>query len=74
MSDFYKDNTYLDIFTILRGNLSDIFTLSKGNISDFYRIQPDSRDEQSHNSDTDILIYFEPNLETYDNYIAVCDI
>jgi len=74
VSDFYKDNAYLDIFSVIVDNLSDIFTLSKGNISDLYRIQPDSRDEQSHNSDKDILIDFESDLETYNNYIAVCDI
>jgi predicted nucleotidyltransferase len=33
-----------------------------------------ARDEQSDKSDIDILIDFEPDLENYDNYMAVCDI
>jgi uncharacterized protein len=33
-----------------------------------------ARDEQSHKSDIDILIDFEPDCENYDNYMAVCDI
>lgn len=33
-----------------------------------------SRDEQSDKSDIDILIDFEPDLENYDNYMAVYDI
>jgi hypothetical protein len=32
------------------------------------------RDEQSENSDIDILIDFEPDKESFDNYMAVCDI
>jgi predicted nucleotidyltransferase len=32
------------------------------------------RDEQSHKSDIDILIDFEPDRENFDNYMAVCDI
>jgi uncharacterized protein len=32
------------------------------------------RDEQSENSDIDILIDFEPEKENFDNYMAVCDI
>jgi len=33
-----------------------------------------ARDEQSHKSDIDILIDFEPDYENYDNYMAICDI
>jgi uncharacterized protein len=33
-----------------------------------------ARDEQSENSDIDILIDFEPENENFDNYMAVCDI
>jgi uncharacterized protein len=33
-----------------------------------------SRDEQSHKSDIDILIDFIPEMENFDNYMAVCDI
>ena len=33
-----------------------------------------ARDEQSENSDIDILIDFEPEKENFDNYMAVCDI
>ncbi|MFZ6025112.1 MAG: nucleotidyltransferase family protein [Bacteroidota bacterium] len=32
------------------------------------------RDEQSANSDIDLLIDFEPGKETFDNYMAVYDI
>jgi hypothetical protein len=33
-----------------------------------------SRDEQSDKSDIDILIDFKPEMENFDNYMAVCDI
>ncbi len=33
-----------------------------------------SRDEQSVESDIDILIDFKPEMESFDNYMAVCDI
>ena len=33
-----------------------------------------SRDEQSVKSDIDILIDFIPEMENFDNYMAVCDI
>lgn len=33
-----------------------------------------ARDEQSENSDIDILIDFEPDKENFDNYMAVYDI
>lgn len=33
-----------------------------------------ARDEQSENSDIDILIDFEPEKENFDNYMAVYDI
>lgn len=33
-----------------------------------------ARDEQSKNSDIDILIEFEPDKENFDNFMAVCDI
>ncbi len=33
-----------------------------------------SRDEQSVKSDIDILIDFKPEMENFDNYMAVCDI
>jgi predicted nucleotidyltransferase len=33
-----------------------------------------SRDEQSAKSDIDILIDFKPEMENFDNYMAVCDI
>ncbi|HOE05524.1 MAG TPA: nucleotidyltransferase family protein [Bacteroidales bacterium] len=32
------------------------------------------RDEQSDNSDIDILIDFDPEKENFDNYLAVCEI
>jgi len=33
-----------------------------------------SREEQSINSDIDILIEFNPEMENFDNYMAVCEI
>ena len=33
-----------------------------------------SRDEQSVKSDIDILIDFKPEMENFDNFMAVCDI
>ncbi|MFH0842405.1 MAG: nucleotidyltransferase family protein [Bacteroidota bacterium] len=33
-----------------------------------------ARDEQSDNSDIDILIDFDPDKENFDNYMAVCDL
>jgi len=33
-----------------------------------------SRGEQSAKSDIDILIDFKPEMENFDNYMAVCDI
>ena len=33
-----------------------------------------SREEQSINSDIDILIDFNPEMENFDNYMAVCEI
>jgi uncharacterized protein len=33
-----------------------------------------SRDEQSVKSDIDILIDFKPEMENFDNYMAVCEI
>ena len=33
-----------------------------------------SRDEQSVKSDIDILIDFIPEMENFDNYMAVCDL
>lgn len=33
-----------------------------------------ARDEQSAKSDIDILIDFNPEMENFDNYMAVCDI
>ena len=32
------------------------------------------RDEQSNESDIDLLIDFEPGKETFENYLAVCDL
>jgi len=49
-------------------------TLSRLGIREIGLFGSYSRDEQSENSDIDILIDFEPALENYDNYIAVCDI
>jgi len=33
-----------------------------------------ARNEQSDNSDIDILIDFDPEEENFDNYMAVCDL
>ncbi len=48
--------------------------LSKFGISNLGLFGSYSKDEQSDNSDIDILIDFEPNKENFDNYMAVYDL
>lgn len=48
--------------------------LSKFGISNLGLFGSYSKDEQSDNSDIDILIDFEPDKETFDNYMSVQDL
>lgn len=48
--------------------------LSKFGVSDLGLFGSYLRNEQSDISDIDILIDFEPNQETFDNYMAVYDL
>jgi len=48
--------------------------LAKHGISDIGLFGSYVREEQSENSDIDILIDFEPDKENYDNYMAVYDL
>jgi predicted nucleotidyltransferase len=49
-------------------------SLSKYGVSHIGLFGSYLRDEQSANSDIDLLIDFEPGKETFDNYMAVYDI
>ncbi len=63
-------------------NKEDILRTIKSNEAEFFRYGIKSiglfgsyaRDEESENSDIDILIDFEPEQENFDNYMAVCEI
>lgn len=48
--------------------------LSKLGVSDLGLFGSYSKNEESDKSDIDILIDFEPNKETFDNYMAVYDL
>ena len=48
-------------------------TLIRMGIQDVGLFGSYSRDEQSVKSDIDILIDFIPEMENFDNYMAVCD-
>lgn len=48
--------------------------LSKYGVSQIGLFGSYSRNEQSDNSDIDLLIDFEPGKETFDNFMAVYDI
>jgi len=53
---------------------SNRHTLNKLGIRNIGLFGSYSRDEQSAKSDIDILIDFTPEMESFDNYMAVCDI
>lgn len=59
------------ILKTIESNKKDIFSLGIKEIGLFGSYV---RDEQSDNSDIDILIDFEPDKENFDNYMAVYDI
>ena len=51
-----------------KGKLSKMGVLEVGLFGSYLR------DEQSNESDIDLLIDFEPGKETFENYLAVCDL
>jgi len=59
------------ILTKLKSNKSE---LSKFGIRNVGLFGSYVRNEQSAQSDIDLLIDFEPDKENFDNYMAVCDI
>jgi len=59
------------ILKTIESKKKDIFSLGIKEIGLFGSYV---RDEQSENSDIDILIDFEPDKENFDNYMAVYDI
>ena len=60
-----------NILSILRAHK---FELSKFGVSDIGLFGSYRHNEQSANSDIDLLIDFEPEKENFDNYMAVYDI
>ena len=59
------------ILNTIRTNRQKLFRFGIRNVGLFGSY---ARNEQSDKSDIDILIDFEPEMENYDNYMAVCDI
>ncbi|NLN94727.1 MAG: nucleotidyltransferase family protein [Bacteroidales bacterium] len=59
------------ILSIIKSKESEIYRLGIKSIGLFGSY---ARDEQSENSDIDILIDFEPEKENFDNYMAVYDL
>jgi predicted nucleotidyltransferase len=59
------------ILNTLRENKPE---LSKYGVSDLGLFGSYSRNEQSAKSDIDLLVDFDPEKESFDNYMAVCDI
>lgn len=64
-------NTKEYILSTIRSNKEE---MCKYGIKDIGLFGSYLRDEQSENSDIDILIDFEPEKENFDNYMAVYDI
>lgn len=62
-----KDN----ILAILEDHKSELKQLGVADIGLFGSY---TRNEQSHSSDIDLLIDFEPGKENFDNYMAVYDL
>lgn len=60
-----------NILAILKHNKSE---LSKFGVSEIGLFGSYIRNEQSDNSDIDLLINFKPESENFDNYMAVYDI
>jgi len=59
------------ILSTIKSNEAEIFRYGIKSIGLFGSY---ARDEQTENSDIDILIDFEPEKENFDNYMAVYDI
>lgn len=59
------------IFSAIKTNRQTLMRLGIRNVGLFGSY---SRNEQSVESDIDILIDFIPEMENFDNYMAVCDI
>lgn len=59
------------ILSSIKSKKSEIFRFGIRSIGLFGSY---ARDEQSENSDIDILIDFEPDKENFDNYMAVYDL
>ena len=59
---------------ILKTLKSNKLKLSKFGIRDVGLFGSYIRNEQSNDSDIDLLIDFEPEKENFDNYMAVCDL
>ena len=59
------------ILSVIKTNKQTLMSLG---IRDVGLFGSYSRDEQSVKSDIDILIDFIPEMENFDNYMAVCDI
>lgn len=60
-----------NIISVLKTHKSE---LSRYGVSDIGLFGSYSRNEQSKGSDIDLLIDFEPDKESFDNYMAVYDI
>ena len=63
--------TKADIIKILKANKNK---LSRFGIRQIGLFGSYSRNEQSDKSDIDLLIDFEPEKETFDNFMAVCEL
>jgi len=59
------------ILTIIKANKSKLEVLGVKNVGLFGSF---GRNEQSKNSDIDILLDFEPDEENFDNYMEACDL
>ena len=69
--DYRKDMTTKDyILNTIKIHKADLTKFGIQNVGLFGSY---ARDEQSKNSDIDILIDFYPDKESYDNYMAVYD-
>jgi uncharacterized protein len=59
------------IMSVIKNNRQSLIRLGIQNVG---LLGSYSRDEQSVKSDIDILIDFIPEMENFDNYMAVCDL
>ena len=63
--------TKADILKTLKNHKSEF---SKFGVSHIGLFGSYSREEQTQSSDIDLLVDFEPSMENYDNFMAVCDL